>query len=364
MATTSGTVSQTTILVNDILEDAMKACGLSTGEMTPENYITARNNLYFYLSALANDGLQLWTLQKYIIGMFTAQSIYPLDVGAVDVMNAVYRTVGTPSNGTPFASTGVAANAFDGDVTTFCTQTASNGYIMYDFGSGVTYAPLMFGILPNGTATYNLVYDHSPDGTNWVTQYAPGVQSYTNAQWTLTDVDTPVADRFWRVRETAGATLNITEVMFGSNPTDVSIARMSNDIYANLTNKFQQGQVPLQYWVDRRQTVPYLNVWPVPNNPLVQIVTYRRRQIQDVGTLTNILEIPQRWITAVTYALADLLVMKLDYPQEKRAELFQRQPILQQMAMAEYTRASEEERDSSPVQLLDGMMSCYTGGNQ
>lgn len=364
MPSTSGTVSQTVINVNDILEDAMKACGLSTGEMSPENWVTARNNLYFYLSALTNDGLQLWTLQKYIIGMYTAQSIYPLDIGAVDIMNAVYRTVGTPSSGVATATSGVAANAFDGDVTTFCTQTATNGSITYDFGIGVTYAPIMFGILPNGNNTYNLIYEHSPDNVTWTAQYAPGSQSYTNNQWNLTDVDAPVSDRFWRVRETGGAILNLTEVMFGSNPTDISIARMSNDVYANLTNKFQQGQQPLQYWVDRRQTVPYLNVWPVPNNPLVQIVVYRRRQIQDVGSLTNTLEIPQRWITCVTYALADLLIMKLDFPPEKRQEIFMRKPILQQAAMSEYIRASNEERDSSQVNILDGVLSGYTGGYQ
>lgn len=366
MVSTSGTVGSTTIQVVDMLEDAMKACGLSTGEMTPENWVTARNNLYFYLSALANDGLQLWTLQKFIIGMYPGQTTYALDQGAVDVWNAVYRTVNAPGGGTPASSAGgIAANAFDNNVATFCTQVTPNGNISYDFGAGVTSSPVMFGILPNGTATYNLVYERSADGITWVQEYAAGSQTYTDAIWTLNDTSSPVtAARFWRVRETGGSTLNVAEVMFGANPYDISIARMSNDVYANLTNKYQTGQsqYPLQYWVDRQVNGPLLHVWPAPTNAQVQIVAYRRRHIQDVGQLTNILEIPQRWITAVTYALADLMILKLDVPDKKRQEIFMRVPLLQARAQAEYIRASMEERDDTQVDIMSGMLTPYTGG--
>lgn len=341
----------------------MKACGISTGEMTPENYLTARNNLYFYLSALANDGLQLWTLQKYIIGTIPGQTIYPLDTGAVDVMNGCYRTVSRPSNGTAASSAGgTAANAFDASITTSCTQTISNGNISYDYGSGVTASPIMFGILPNGTNTYNLVYEYSSDNVSWTTHYAPGSASYTDMVWTLNDVDVAVAARYWRVRETAGATLNVREVMFGSNPYDISIPRLSNDIYASLPNKFQTGTLPLQYWVDRQVNVPKLNVWPVPDNCVTQIVVYRRRHIQDVGTLTNTLEIPQRWIDAIVKGFAERLVMRLDVPEGKRQEIFIRQPIIKQESIDAWTRASMEERDDSGISILDGILSNYTGG--
>jgi len=295
--------------------------------------------------------------------MYPGHTIYPLDTGAVDVMNGVRRSVGVPGGGTAATSAGgVAANAFDNSVTTFCTQTSINGNISYDFGAGKTFTPVMFGILPNGTATYNLVYEHSPDGVTWTTQYAPGSQSYTNAVWTLNDVDIPVADRFWRVRETGGGTLNVIEVMFGSNPYDISIARVSNDVYANMTNKFNTGigTVPLQYWVDRQQTLPKLVVWPSPNSSIIQIVVYRRRHIQDVGNLTNTLEIPQRWIDAIVKGLAERLILRLDVPEAKRQEIFLRLPIIKQEAADAKTMASMEERDSSPVSIMP-MMGAYTG---
>jgi hypothetical protein len=361
MVSTSGTVSSTVIQVVDILEDAMRACGLSTAEMTPDNWLTAKNNLYFYLSSLANDGIQLWTLQKYIVGMIPGQSTYELDAGAVDVMNACYRTIGHPSDGTASSSSGGPAdNAFDGDINTFCIQTVANGNISYNFGDGVTYTPVMFGILANGTNTYNLVYEYSDDAITWTTHYAPGSATYTDLVWTLNDVDISSAHQYWRVRETGGATLNVREVMFGSNPYDISISRLSNDVYANLPNKFQTGVYPLQYWVDRQVDGPLLHVWPVPSDPLVQLVTYRRRHIQDVGLLTNTLEIPQRWNDAIVKGLNERLIMRLDFPSEKRQEIFIRQPILKQEALEAWTRASMEERDDTSIDIMP-IMQAYTG---
>lgn len=352
--TTSGTVGQTVIRVVDILEDALQACGVSTVEMTPQIYKTAQQNLYFYLSALANDGIQLWTIQKYIIGLVTGQSSYDLDTGAVDVLNAVYRTANVPPSGGGASSAGGSgANAFDGDIATYCTQTSANGNISYSFSEN--FSPLMFGILPHGDATYNLVYEYSTDsGATWNTAYAPGSKSYSNLVWDLHDVDrvTPAAD--WRVRETGGATLDVCEVMFGANPTEINIARLSNDVYANLTNKFQQEPQPLQYWVDRQADRVSLKVWPASDNCLKQIVTYRRRQVQDVGNLTNTLEIPERWTFAIVTGLARYLCMKVP-----GADLA-RYPILKEMADEQWMRASMEERDNSPIDIMPSM-AAYTG---
>lgn len=361
MVSTSGTVSTTVIQVVDILEDAMKACGLSTAEMTPENWVTARNNLYFYLSALANDGLQLWTLQKFIIGMIPGQTTYSLDIGAVDVMNGCYRTVNGISGGTAAVSSGgPAANAFDGDVNTVCTLGGINGYISYDFGAGSAPMPIMFGILSNGTNTYNLVYEYSDDNLAWTTHYTPGSATYTDMVWTLNDVDVASSHRYWRVRETGGATLSVREVMFGVNPYDISISRLSNDIYANMPNKFQTGTYPLQYWVDRQVNGPLLHVWPASNNCLVQLVVYRRRHIQDVGALNNILEIPQRWIDAIIKGLGVRMILRLDAPQEKRQELFMRYPILKAESDDAWMRVSMEERDDSSIDIMP-ILSGYTG---
>ncbi len=355
--TTSGTVSQTQIQVSDLLEDAIKACGIPTSDMTPEIYKTAKDNLYFYLSALANDGIQLWTIQKYIIGLIPGQLSYDLDNGAVDVLNAVYRTITAPSNGTAATSAGGNAdNAFDGDVTTSCTQTAPNGNISYDFGSGTTFRPIMFGILPNGSSAYNLIYEYSDDGISWTTHYAPGSQDYVDLVWNLVDVDFASNHQYWRVRETAGATLDLREVMFGAYPTEINIARISNDVYANLTNKFQTNPQVLEYWVDRQVDLVKLKFWIVPDDCLKQVVVYRRRYIQDVGNLTNTLEVPVRWLLYITSDLAKYLCLKIP-----GADL-NRFPLLEKLAYEQYVRVSAEERDSTPIDIMGSMLSPYTNG--
>lgn len=355
--TTSGTVGQTVIRVVDLLEDALKACGVSTVDMTPEIYKTAKDNLFFYLSALANDGIQLWTIQKYIVGLVTGRLSYDLDEGAVDVLNAVYRTVAFPSGGTAASSAGGSADlAFDGDITTSCTQTSSNGNISYDFGASVTASPVMFGILPNGDATYNLVYEYSDDDITYTTHYAPGSLSYTDLVWKLNDVDGLTAHRYWRVRETGGATLNLREVMFGSSPTEINISRISNDVYANLTNKFQTAPQALQYWCDRTVSGPVLKIWPTSSGCLNQVVVYRRRQIQDVGNLTNTLEVPQRWLFSITCGLAKYLCLKVP-----GADL-NRFPILEKLDAEQWMRVSAEEMDNTPVDLVGGLLTPYSGG--
>lgn len=359
--TTSGTVAQTTIRVVDILEDALKACGVPTVEMTPEVYKTAQNNLYFYLSALANDGIQLWTIQKFVIGLIPGQTKYNLDAGTVDVLNTVYRTVTsiTNSSGGSSASSagGSATNAFDGDVTTVCTQTSSNGNISYALPSGTTLSCIQFGILPNGSATYNLVYEYSDDGITWTAAYAPGSASYTDLVWSMAEIDYASDHQYWRVRESGGATLDVREVMFGAQPTDIEISRISNDVYADLPSKFQNGSQPLQYWVNRQVDRVSLQVWPPSNSCLNQLVVYRRRQVQDVGNLTNTLDIPQRWIFAIVSGLAKNLCLKVP-----GADL-NRYTILTQLADEQWNRASAEERDNTPIDLMSGLLQNYNGSS-
>jgi hypothetical protein len=78
-----------------------------------------------------------------------------------------------------------------------------------------------------------------------------------------------------------------------------------------------------------------------------------RRQIQDVGSLTNELEIPQRWLGAVTDMLAARNAFSLPgIDAGLRTEL-------QNRAMMSYKTAGAEERDNSPLKFSMGF-GCYT----
>lgn len=121
-----------------------------------------------------------------------------------------------PSTGTPATSDGgTASNAFDGDPATFCTQTATDGNISYDYGSGVTKPIIRFGILPNGDATYDLVFEYSDENaTTWTTALAVGSASYTDQVAVYWDLQAPISARAFRVREAGGGTLDLAEVYF------------------------------------------------------------------------------------------------------------------------------------------------------
>lgn len=93
----------------------------------------------------------------------------------------------------------------------------------------------------------------------------------------------------------------------GGTSTDRLIFPISQTEYAALPNKTQQAP-PTQFWFNR-QISPTITLWPVPDLTLTYTLNYYRvRQIQDV-TLpggTN-LEIPYRWLDALTAGLAHRL---------------------------------------------------------
>jgi hypothetical protein len=63
----------------------------------------------------------------------------------------------------------------------------------------------------------------------------------------------------------------------------------------------------------------------------------------DVGSLTEEIEIPQRWFEAIVYQLAARLAEEL--PQVDPSML----PVLDQKAMRALNEAEVEERDNSPI---------------
>lgn len=124
-----------------------------------------------------------------------------------------------PSGGTPATSAlGTAANAFDGNLATTCTQTSADGNISYDFGVDTTKTIVRVGIVSFVTRTYNLVFEYSDaNATNWTTMVDPASQSYTAGVAVYFSLSTPITARAFRVRETGGAILDLAEVYFLSN---------------------------------------------------------------------------------------------------------------------------------------------------
>ena len=353
---TSGTVGIQQYDTVSLIEKAVRRCGRLPGSLNPEEMNTAQQTLFLMLASLVNQGIPLWTIEKLVLGLVINQKLLQFPVGTIDLRNVLYRYNVLPSGGTSFSSAGgVAANAFDGIGTNACTQTSPDGYISYNFGQQIVVPTV--GFLNNQTETLNPVYEWSNDGLNWTLlangNYAGGMATATGAttynagQWYWQDINNPVAAQYYRIRETAGGTLNVLQVVFGQPAREVTISRSNADDYQNLPYKdlvagSSGGGRPLQYWFDR-QIQPQAWLWPESGLLFNSLVCYARRALQDVGSFTNTLEFPTRWFDAITWMLAENLSFELQGIQPQRL------PLIAAKAAKELSLAWGEERDSSPV---------------
>jgi hypothetical protein len=202
-------------------------------------------------------------------------------------------------------------------------------------------------------AAVPIALERSDDGAIWTTIQTE-TPTATAGQWTWFDLDSSVAARYFRVRATSG-TLSFSQIYLANTPTEIPLARMNRDDYTNLPNKAFQNNRPLQYWFDRQVNNPIMHMWPVPNDAatVCQIVVWRQRYIMDVGTMTQDIEVPQRWLEAIVSGLAAKMALELA---EVDVNLI---PILDQKAAIALNIAQMEERDNSPMMIAPNI-SPYT----
>lgn len=314
----SGTVSQTTFNTRKVIDHAFRRCRLPPQGISSEMIAVANEALYLILSSLANRGIQLWCIEKEILPLYEAVSEVPLPVGTVDILNANFRTL-TELQG---------------------TETSNSTTVSVDFGEDTQVTNI--GVLFNGVST-GYVVQTSPDGSTWTTVLTVADPGLVAGQWNWTDLQGTLAEQYCRVVATSG-TLNQEDVFFGNTPTEIPVARINRDDYSNLPNKTSQGR-PLQYWLNRQREYPIMNVWQVPNGDFTfaQIVCYVKRYIMDVGTMTQEIEVPQRWYDAIVYCLASKLAEELPSVDPQML------PILDQKMLRALKEAEDEERDNSPI---------------
>lgn len=339
---TSGTVGQTVITVQTLIDHGARRAGKLAEELTTEQVLSAKESLYYLLSNLANMGIHYWCIQKNIIGLVPDQYIYSLPVGTVDVLNSNYRTVTQNTTG-GYSSSGNGANAFDGQYTNICQLTNNTGYIGINNGSGNNVYVATVGILPAVSGSVTIQIQYSTDNTNWTTVYSPGATTWAAGTWIYYDLDPSSSQPYWRILQTAGVNMGVYQVVFGSSPTEIPLARMNRDDYTNLPNKNFLNNYPLQFWFDRVLPQPQMFLWPTPGIYSPQIVAWCSRQVQDVGNLSGSIEIPQRWYLAIQNGLAHQMSMELPGIDTSRIQ------YLESQWEKYWSQAEQEERDKSPI---------------
>tara|TARA_R110000868_G_scaffold91283_3_gene253240 strand:+ start:1169 stop:2161 length:993 start_codon:yes stop_codon:yes gene_type:complete len=318
----SGTVSTTVFNTRKVVDHAYRRCRIPPEGISSEQISFALDTLYLILSMLANRGLQLWCIQSYLMPLYQAQGLMTLPNGVVDILNTNLRTV-------------EVLNA-----TTTNTTTSTTYQTIFSAATQVTTV----GIEWSGAST-SYALETSSDGAAWTTLETEANPNAVAGNVTWVDIQGSLATLYFRVRATTG-TLNQTQVILANTPNEIPMARLNRDDYVNLPNKAFQGR-PLQFWVDRLLNAPVLYLWPVPSAQFVtaQVVVWVKRYIMDVGTMTQEIEIPQRWYDAIVYVLASRLA------EETPTVDPQMIAILDQKAQRALLEAENEERDDSPIYL-------------
>lgn len=339
---TSGTVGQTVIDVTTIIEHAVRRCGVKATTITAEQQLSARENLFLILSDLSNRGVSLWCVQKTVIGLLANQTAFALPVGTVDVLNANYRTT-TRLTGTATASAGTAANAFDGDLSTACTQVATGGYIALDTGSAQVVNTL--GINANSVATLTLALQSSSDGVTWATVATLPATTTAVGQWNWFDIDPTASARYWRILETGSGILNLNEVYFGNTPYEITMYKMSRDDYTNLPNKNFAATRIFQFWFDKQAIQPRVWLWPNATSVFDQLVFWTQMQMQDIGAYSNTVNVPQRWLESIIFLLAHRVSLELPIKEVPPDRI----KYLEDQAEKHLRQAEDGETDGAPI---------------
>lgn len=324
----SDTISTTVFNTRKVIENAARRCKIPPQTLSAEHVEVANDVLYLLLSDLANQGTPLWCIEKQIYPLYDGVGQVTTPIGTVDILNANLRYLQ--------------------EVTGTNTDTSTTRKVEFDTSTFVTTV----GIFWTATAV-PVALERSDDDIVWETVQTE-TPTASAGEWTWFDLDSSIATTYFRVRATSG-TLSFDQVYLGNNPTEIPLARLNRDDYTNLPNKSFQSNRPLQYWFDRQVRQPIMHLWPVPNAAatVYQLTVWRHRQIMDVGTMTQEIEVPQRWYEAIVSILAAKLA--LEYAEANPQMI----PVLDAKAKEALYIAQAEERDNSPM-MISPNISPYT----
>jgi hypothetical protein len=310
MLPTSGTFNFQSIQIELIIREAFERIGILGEFVEPQKLDSAKRSIDLLLLEWMNKSINLWTLEISYLPLVTARVQYTLPVTVSDIIQANLRTSTRQLDGVAASSDGgIAADAFDGDPLTACTQNAANGNISYDYGMGKTQQINFVGVQSNVDRTYNLIIESSVNNIDWLPLINLLSLDFVKGVNVWFDVPTPVDARAYRIRETGRATLDIQEIYFNNNIFDMPISNVSRYEYLNYPNKRLESRPSIYYL--NRQITPILNLWPAPSNQYNCLQYSYKQMIQDAGAFyNNALEIPSRFYPALIWGLSYQLALK------------------------------------------------------
>lgn len=318
----SGNIGGTTFNALKVVDHAFRRCRLPAQAITAEMQSYALDSLYLMLSEMANIKTPSWCIEKLVLPMYQNQPIVTLPVGTVEVLNLNYRVL-QPVTG----STVVTSNSY---TVNFTSATTVNTV-------GVKWT----------AAAVPLTFEVSTDGLVWV---SVGTQTTTASagQITWTDIDPALPYQYFRI--TSVSAINYSEITLGNLPQEIPLGQLNRDGYVNQSNKVFPGR-PSSYYFLRDLPEPVVYLWPAPfvAAEQAQLVLWRHRQIMDTENLQQEIEVPQRWLEAITNGLAARVASET--PAVDPAIV----GVLEQRAAMSMQRAWDGDNDGSPIQINPGI---------
>lgn len=346
---TSGTYLFQSPQSEQIITDAYERVGIIADLLTQQKVDAAQRSINFILTSWVNRGLLLWTTTQEMLALYPNQNTYSLPEATSDILEATVRTSNRNLGGTPFASSGVAQNAFDNNSATACTQNAPNGNIGYGWGAS-QYAIAMVGVQSNASLIYTLVFEYSLDNATWIIAASPPAQLFSQGIIIWSIVPVPTLANYFRIREIGGVTLNIQELYFNTALNDTVITRASRTEYISFPQKNQTGR-PTNFYVDR-QINPIVKLWPTPSSLYNNLFYTRIVMPQDIGAMTDTPAISARFLEPLTAELAYKLAMK-----EGKLDRIE---VLKREVVEEFKSAHEEDRERVPLRIFGDYMQGWT----
>lgn len=318
---TSGTVAQTALDTAVLMEHAVRRCGIPASAQTPETVEICKQNLYLLLLNLANRGINLWCVEKNILGVATDQATYALSAGTIRVLDVLYSAA--------TVETGTDTIGADNVVTELTAATKI----------------VRWGFKLDAATTGTITLASSSDGIAYTTVSTLASEA-RGTGWYWFDLDPTITAQYWRVTSSVAATFEYFSLV--SSVSDTPMTQFNRTEYAQQTNKTQTGRPCTNFYFDKTVD-PSITLWPAANNSTDQITLWRHRFVQDVGTLTQQIEVPQQWAEAVVWMLAARLAYELpNVDAGRRTEVVQ--------ASERFLMDAElGETDNAPIYFVPGV---------
>lgn len=354
MQNTSNTKLETYVSVNDLIESAVRKCGVTEGSITPSIIRIAKQNLFWALQELSLRGTPLWGIDTIPVGLNLNQYYYEMPKYITDILYCNRRQ----TNMLGYQCSGGIDPDYlvDKDYYTYATTTDS---FIAQLGTNDGDAQLVgtVGLFFYGNQVNSITIDHSLDKTNWTTVYQESSPTmHSDGTWIRFDLSPQVNTTYVRVSVANGQQLSLRCLYLANltNAVEIPMARMNRDTYGSYVNKNMRG-IPTSWFYDK-QIEPVVFIWQEPNEVFdTHLVIKRKTVVNDVGLLTQELELPSWYQEGVVWQLAARLCLELPRDIVDAG----RYPIISQTAEDKINLAMNAETDGNPISLIPNH-SCYT----